>query len=74
LTLVATLGLIDPLRDGCLEAINTLYDAGTNTRILSGDHKESVLKTARDIGIADNNNEEGVMSGEEIRAALTELL
>jgi magnesium-transporting ATPase (P-type) len=74
LTLVATLGLIDPLREGCVDAINRLYDANTNTRILSGDHKESVLKTAREIGIADNNNEEGVMSGEEIRSELSSLL
>ena len=74
LTLVATIGLIDPLRDGCIEAINNLYDAGTNTRILSGDHKESVLKTARDIGIADSNNEDGVISGEKIRSDLMPLL
>jgi len=74
LTLVATIGLIDPLREGVVEAINALYDSGTNTRILSGDHKESALKTAVDIGIAEAGSEEGVISGAELRAQLLDLL
>ena len=74
MTLVATIGLIDPLREGVIEAINNLYESGTNTRIISGDHKESALKTARDIGIAEEGSEEGVISGAELRAQLGELL
>jgi len=74
LTLVATIGLIDPLRDGVDEAINDLYDVGTNVRILSGDHKESALKTARQIGIADEEGEELTVSGHELRQQLSELM
>ena len=74
LTLVATIGLIDPLRDGVVESINKLYESRTNTRILSGDHKESALRTAIDIGIAEENDESGVMSGQELRGKLSELL
>jgi len=68
LTLVATVGLIDPLRKGVVEAINNLYESGTNTRILSGDHKESALRTAREIGIAEEGTEDGCISGAELRA------
>lgn len=62
------MGLIDPLRDGVVESINSLYESGTNTRILSGDHKESALATAREIGIAEPGSEDGVISGAELRA------
>ena len=75
LTLVATIGLIDNLRDGVEQAIESLYESGTNTRILSGDHKESALKIARqiNIGVA-AEGDEGCISGAELRAQLAELL
>ena len=53
---------------GVVESINNLYEAGTNTRILSGDHKETALKVAREIGIAEEGDEAGVISGAELRA------
>ena len=68
LTLVATVGLIDPLRDGVVDSINSLYESGTNVRIISGDHKESALRTAREIGIVDEGDEKFVISGPELRA------
>jgi len=74
LTLVATVGLIDPLREGVSKAIGDLYDAGTNVRILSGDHRESALRTAREVGIADEESEELTVSGADLRNQLSELM
>jgi len=74
LTLVATIGLIDPLREGVIKSINDLYLAGTNTRILSGDHKEAALHAARILAIVEEEGEDGVMSGAELREKLTPLL
>jgi magnesium-transporting ATPase (P-type) len=31
--------------------VNDLYEGGTNTRIISGDHKEIVTKIAIELGI-----------------------
>ena len=45
LTLVASLGLSDPLREGIEEAIEQLSEGKTNVRIVSGDHKSSVMVT-----------------------------
>ncbi len=46
LTMIATVGLSDPLREGIDEAINKLREGGTNVRIFSGDSKMAVMTTA----------------------------
>lgn len=74
MTLLAIIGLSDPLREGVVEAIDKLYKAKCNTRLLSGDHKYSVHKTAVDIGLAEDGDETGLISGAELRNKLEELL
>ena len=51
-----------------------MYDGLTNTRILSGDHKDTVIIAARHFGIIEREGEVGVMSGEELRIKLHELM
>lgn len=74
LTLVASYGLHDDMREGCIEAIKKLYEGVTNTRILSGDHRDTVIAAARYFEIIEPTGEVGVISGEELRAQLLELL
>lgn len=50
--------------------IEKLYDGLTNTRILSGDHKDTVIAAARHFGIIEPDSEDGVISGQELRAQL----
>ena len=40
-----------------------MWEAGTNTRILSGDHKETVLKAALKVGIIEPGPTDNDMSG-----------
>ena len=74
LTLVATVGLEDKLREGIVEIVEDLYNGGTNTRILSGDHKDSVVATARILKIIEADSEHGVMAAKDLRAQLEDLL
>mmetsp|Transcript_29300 Transcript_29300/g.21211 ORF Transcript_29300/g.21211 Transcript_29300/m.21211 type:complete len:284 (+) Transcript_29300:2050-2901(+) len=66
MTFLAAFGLADPLREETKETIKALE--GTNVRILSGDHKETVIKVAGELEIIDiNNPDANIMSGEELR-------
>jgi len=64
LVLLTTIGLIDDIRPNAETVISNLYDANTNTRILSGDHKDTVIAIARHFGIIESDGETGVISGE----------
>ena len=46
LTMIASLGLSDPLREDIVDSILALSEGKTNVRIVSGDHKQSVLAVA----------------------------
>jgi len=70
LTLVACFGLSDKLREDVIEVINDLHDANTNTRILSGDHRDAVFHCARELGVPIDN----AISGEEFREQIAHLL
>lgn len=59
LTLIATIGLMDPLRDNIDEAILKLNESKTNVRIVSGDHRESVVLCAGRLGF-DNCDQPGI--------------
>lgn len=75
LTMIATVGLSDPLREGINDAINKLRDGGTNVRIFSGDSKMAVMTTAVQIELADDINEgEFCHSGADIMALLRPLM
>ena len=49
LIFVATVGLNDELKDEVWDVIDGLQDVSTNLRIVSGDHKASAFKTAREL-------------------------
>ena len=51
LIFVATVGLSDELKEEVWDVIDGLQDVSTNLRIVSGDHKASAFKTARELGI-----------------------
>lgn len=46
LTMIASLGLSDPLREDIVDSILQLSEGKTNVRIVSGDHKQSVMAVA----------------------------
>lgn len=51
LILAASFGLEDPLREDSKEVVHSLFEANVNTRILSGDHRDCVLKVARELDV-----------------------
>jgi len=72
LTFVAAFGLEDPLREETVKTVQELQGS-TNVRILSGDHRETVIKVAGELGIIDGSNpEDNVMSGTEFRQICSE--
>ncbi len=52
LTFLGLLGLVDPLRSGVREAIATAGEAGITVTMITGDHPETALAIARDLGLA----------------------
>ena len=76
LTLVAIVGLEDPLRENVGLTIKKIMEANTNVRIISGDHKWSALSTAIDIGLVsgDDAPETNIISGEELKKQLSDLM
>jgi Ca2+-transporting ATPase len=51
LTMIASFGLVDKLKEGVHSVIEELYNSGVNTRIITGDHKDTALFIAREMGI-----------------------
>ena len=51
LIFAATFWLKDPLRDDAKEVVKDLFDSGTKTRVLSGDHRATVSKTLKQLGM-----------------------
>lgn len=54
-------GMIDPLRSESRAAISECHDAGIQVVMITGDHPHTALAIARELGIADND--EQVISG-----------
>ena len=62
----------DPLRPEAAEAIRLCRDAGIRTVMITGDHKETAVAIARELGLADGN---GIaLSGAEINSLTDEQL
>jgi magnesium-transporting ATPase (P-type) len=57
------------LRDGVKDAVTKCTEGGTNIRIISGDHRDTVMYFAQQI-----YEEWGEMSGEDLSAQLYELM
>ncbi|HEX7708499.1 MAG TPA: HAD-IC family P-type ATPase [Thermoanaerobaculia bacterium] len=66
LRFLGLVGLIDPLREEVREAIDKCRDAGVDVRMITGDHPATGLAIARQLGMAEHEDE--VMTGAELEA------
>lgn len=57
LTFVGFVGMIDPPRPEAKNSVNVLKDAGIQTIMITGDHKDTALAIAKELNIADNDNQ-----------------
>ena len=64
LVFVGLVGMIDPPRPECKNAVSIFKKAGITTIMITGDHKTTALAIAKELGIADENGQ--ALSGEEI--------
>lgn len=69
LTLVALVGIIDPLRPSSAEAVRVASEAGIEVRMITGDHAITAAAIGAKLGLGD-----GAASGAEIRAMSDEEL
>ena len=72
LVFVGLVGMIDPPRPECKDAVSIFNKAGITTIMITGDHKTTALAIAKELGIADENGE--ALSGDEIDALTPEEL
>jgi len=57
LTHLGFLGMIDPLRAGAREAVADCHRAGVLVSMVTGDHRITALAIARDLGLADRDEQ-----------------
>ena len=67
LTCLGLIGMTDPLRPEVKTAIDDCVESGIEVRMVTGDHPETALAIARDLGLAEER--EQVVTGAELRAA-----
>ena len=72
LVFIGLVGMIDPPRPECKNAVDIFKKAGITTIMITGDHKTTALAIAKKLGITDENGE--ALSGEEIDALSPEEL
>ena len=72
LVFVGLVGMIDPPRPECKNAVSIFKRAGITTIMITGDHKTTALAIAKELGIAEENGE--ALSGDEIDALTPEEL
>ena len=72
LVFLGLVGMIDPPRPECKNAVSIFKKAGITTIMITGDHKTTALAIAKELGIADENGE--ALSGEEIDGLTPEQL
>ncbi|AGB17537.1 P-type ATPase, translocating [Halovivax ruber XH-70] len=64
LTFLGFLGLMDPLRSGAEEAVADARKAGVTVTMITGDHPETALTIARELGLAEERDD--VITGAEL--------
>ncbi|MCO6430543.1 MAG: HAD-IC family P-type ATPase [Deltaproteobacteria bacterium] len=57
LTILGFVGMIDPLRPGAREAVQTCHESGIDVVMVTGDHRVTALAIARDLGLAHDESE-----------------
>lgn len=57
LTFVGLIGMIDPPRPEAKDSVQVLKQAGITTIMITGDHKDTALAIAKDLGIAEDENQ-----------------
>ena len=66
LTFLGFVGMVDPLRPGVDEAVRDAQRAGISVSMVTGDHPETALAIARELGLASSREE--VLTGAELSA------
>ncbi|MBE6488455.1 MAG: calcium-translocating P-type ATPase, PMCA-type [Methanosphaera stadtmanae] len=56
-------GMMDPPREGVADAIETCHNAGINVKMITGDHKNTAMAIAKQVGIKNNTE---ALTGREI--------
>lgn len=64
LTFIGLLGMIDPPRPEAAGAVEVFNDASIRTIMITGDHKDTALAIAKELGIADDESQS--ISGDEL--------
>ncbi len=67
LSLIALVGMIDPLRPEAKEAVAQCREAGIEVAMVTGDHPATALSIARELGLVDGPQQ--VLTGPELRQA-----
>lgn len=63
LRLLGLTGIIDPPRENVIDAVATCKKAGIQVKMITGDHKETALAIAKQLGITDHDD---VIEGREL--------
>lgn len=72
-------GIIDPLREGVKESIETAYNAGVKVKMLTGDNINTAIAIGKEIGLLDENKKAveatyiDTLSDEELRNEINEI-
>jgi magnesium-transporting ATPase (P-type) len=64
LTFLGFVGMVDPLRPGVKDAIASAQQAGISVSMVTGDHPETALSIARELGLASSREE--VLTGADL--------
>ena len=72
LTFVGLVGMIDPPRPEARDAVESFKHAGIRTVMITGDHRDTAIAIARELGIADSESQ--CMSGDELNNMTVESL
>ncbi|HPY55721.1 MAG TPA: cation-translocating P-type ATPase [Sedimentibacter sp.] len=72
LTFVGLVGMIDPPRPEAKDSVKTLRSAGIRTIMITGDHKDTALAIAKELGIAEDESQ--CITGSELNEMTQEQL